>query len=398
MGLRTFQVVSHQLIRQAESLSHEERLNTLQDPRLEKLDRRHLCLLGLIIGQSPQDRRRSKQLNQPTCLNQLLVLVIPRDPQSNPLPSYTWALPQDIPSTPGFTSRKSQAHGGLDLTPRPEISDPHKPETPGSPRGSGMTRRPDGPNVQQPGTATSPPGLETTTTEQSRGSGVTTSQTRGPMIKVDGDMNPEQPGPNGVTPPNRGVLSTRTTTRTIEERLTTLIKEQERQNLTTTLGVATTSPTFATSDGVTHDKRSSTVGNELTNTTPPSPPSFTVPSASQPHPSFTLHTTVSVPVSTAPSRPVTNAPTSTTAPSKPNSIQPDIFIDSELQSTTEDDLKVVVDSFKTTLVPPSEGQVSNKRCSSSDRSMCHELAICEVATGSCRCKDGFIGDGYGNCT
>lgn len=114
----------------------------------------------------------------------------------------------------------------------------------------------------------------------------------------------------------------------------------------------------------------------------------------------TLHTDVaetsSTSTPTAPSHSPADAPSTT---SQPEGIkEPDVLIDAELKSTTEDDLKVVVESFETTSGAPSDAQLPKGRCSSSDRSMCHELAICEVSTGSCRCKDGFAGDGYANCT
>ncbi|KAJ1366550.1 hypothetical protein KIN20_027231 [Parelaphostrongylus tenuis] len=73
--------------------------------------------------------------------------------------------------------------------------------------------------------------------------------------------------------------------------------------------------------------------------------------------------------------------------------------DTGLHSTTEDDLSVIIQSFEnTTDVANDQLYRGSGRCSSSDRSMCHELAICEIVTGSCRCKDGYTGDGYTNCT
>uniref|UniRef100_A0A1I7X8T5 EGF-like domain-containing protein n=1 Tax=Heterorhabditis bacteriophora TaxID=37862 RepID=A0A1I7X8T5_HETBA len=75
----------------------------------------------------------------------------------------------------------------------------------------------------------------------------------------------------------------------------------------------------------------------------------------------------------------------------PNNIEPNAP-----NLTTEDDLTVNVLSEATT--PPNDVGMKNARCSYSDRTMCHDLAICEIATGACRCKDGFEGDGYHNCT
>ncbi|PIO76198.1 RNA polymerase Rpb1 repeat protein [Teladorsagia circumcincta] len=320
-------------------------------------------------------------------------------------------VPDRLPSSPERSSTSSSTSESpsqgtttgskLAPTPRPNDGGIHGPEIPGSPNGANekasTTSKPNVPNAQQPGTSTTPAGPPTTSTEQTEGFLVNRTQTTGPMIKIDGEMNPEQTAPDSVTPPNRKGFSTSSTIRVVDGRVPTPTREQDRQNFTTTLPeiLSTTPPTFSSNGAtVVNEKTSSTFEVGPTNATISSSSS---PTASSP-PSFTLHTTVPVVSSTAPSRPVTDAPTSTTAPSKPDFIEPDILIDSELHSTTEDDLKVVVESFETTSPPPNEGQVTNKRCSSTDRSMCHELAICEVATGSCRCKDGFTGDGYANCT
>ncbi|KJH50299.1 EGF-like domain protein [Dictyocaulus viviparus] len=84
-----------------------------------------------------------------------------------------------------------------------------------------------------------------------------------------------------------------------------------------------------------------------------------------------------------------------TTPVDRNTNEPHPITDDRIRSTTEDDLSVVVQSFATTTSAAGE---RSHRCSSLNRSMCHELAICDIVTGSCRCKDGFVGDGYKNCT
>ncbi|VDK63228.1 unnamed protein product [Cylicostephanus goldi] len=109
---------------------------------------------------------------------------------------------------------------------------------------------------------------------------------------------------------------------------------------------------------------------------------------------------------TAPTTAPSTAPLSTFAP-RSTSNHPPLnpthsvkFPEMGLKTTTEDDLSVVVESFGSTTGIPSDASSLGKhgRCTPSDRSMCHELAICEIATGACRCKDGFSGDGYSNCT
>ncbi|KAK6023089.1 hypothetical protein OSTOST_11187 [Ostertagia ostertagi] len=323
-----------------------------------------------------------------------------------PRPSVPERLPSSAePSSTSSSTSESPSEvtitrGRVASTPRPDNRGTHR-QTPESPNGTNerasTTSRPDVPNSRRPATFTSSTVSQTRTTEPSEGFKVNRTQTTGPMIEIDGEMNPQQPDPDSVTPSNRKGLSTSSPTSVVEERVPPATKEQDRQNFTTTLPeILSTTPATLSSNGATvvNEKTSSTFEVGPTNTTI----SFLTSPTASPPPSFTLHTTVPVVSSTAPSRPVTDAPTSTTAPSKPDFIEPDILIDSELHSTTEDDLKVVVESFETTLPPPNEGQVTNKRCSSTDRSMCHELAICEVATGSCRCKDGFTGDGYSNCT
>ncbi|XGW14233.1 hypothetical protein V3C99_000510 [Haemonchus contortus] len=143
----------------------------------------------------------------------------------------------------------------------------------------------------------------------------------------------------------------------------------------------TSAPSDATSPTV--STRKDTTGDLTSSPTGPNQPTVTVtPREDHTNTSITVATTTA-PTSTKSS----TASTTVSSTSKP-----------ELHSTTEDDLKVVVESFESTSAPTGEVQVTNRRCSSIDRSMCHELAICEVATGSCRCKDGFAGDGYTNCT
>ncbi|VDM67839.1 unnamed protein product [Strongylus vulgaris] len=126
-----------------------------------------------------------------------------------------------------------------------------------------------------------------------------------------------------------------------------------------------------------------------TSTTSHSPPKITLQRIFTPAPSIAP--------STLPSS--TSAPEST--PSMPPLDPTDFpdFPESGLKTTTEDDLSVVIESFESTTEFPNDLAPGKRgRCTSSDRSMCHELAICEIATGACRCKDGFTGDGYTNCT
>ncbi|RCN30734.1 hypothetical protein ANCCAN_23492 [Ancylostoma caninum] len=145
--------------------------------------------------------------------------------------------------------------------------------------------------------------------------------------------------------------------------------------------------------------------DHVTNT--PSP-SFTRTFPS-PSPTNPLHSTEfdrsttapsTAPRSSSQSTSSTNAPPTTLSTSIPEQdINPPNIADSGIRSTTEDDLSVVVESFESTTGSPNDLAPKKRgRCTLSDRSMCHELAICEIATGACRCKDGFTGDGYTNCT
>ncbi|XGW14216.1 hypothetical protein V3C99_000497 [Haemonchus contortus] len=307
-------------------------------------------------------------------------------------------------STTSTPSDVTEPQGRLDLTSRSDTTTAH--ETSRAPTRSSVktgtlptTIGPDVSDVQKPGVVTTPVGQTTRTTKQNENTHVT-EPTIVPMIKVDGEMDPEQPRPGNASSSRAMDLPTKSTTRPGQSS-SPPFREQDRQNTTTTIMdvLSTTPATFTTKDPtVTQKERSSPSKSVTTNTTPPLPN----PSAATSPISFTLHTThpviSSTAPSTAPSRPITDAPTSSIAPPKSYFTEPDIFIDSELHSTTEDDLKVVVESFESTAAPTGDIQVTNRRCSSIDRSMCHELAICEVATGSCRCKDGFAGDGYTNCT
>uniref|UniRef100_A0A0N4WVW6 EGF-like domain-containing protein n=1 Tax=Haemonchus placei TaxID=6290 RepID=A0A0N4WVW6_HAEPC len=325
--------------------------------------------------------------------------MIPEQPHPNVATTRTSTV-KPTTSTPSDVTKPQRKHDSTsDTTTAHETS---RAPTRSSVRTGTLptTIGPDIPDVQQPGVVTTPVGQTTKTTKQNENIHVT-KPTVVPMIKIDGEMDPGQPHPGNVSPTRATNLPTKTTTTRSGQRSPPPIREQDRQNITTTIMdvLSTTPPTFTTKvPAVTQKERSSPPKSVTTNTTPPSP---NPPAASSPQ-SFTLHTTLpvvsSTAPSTAPSRPITDAPTSSIAPPKPDFTESDIFVDSELHSTTEDDLKVVVESFESTAAPTGEVQVTNRRCTSTDRSMCHELAICEVATGSCRCKDGFAGDGYTNCT
>ncbi|KAK6744764.1 hypothetical protein RB195_011467 [Necator americanus] len=143
---------------------------------------------------------------------------------------------------------------------------------------------------------------------------------------------------------------------------------------------------------------------------PPSHTLFSSPSTAFPPSSLptTLHpaefelTTAPPTAHSSPPQPssFTDAPTNTHITSSVDQgINPPDVTENGLKATTEDDLSVVVESFESTTGSPNDlPQQKQGRCSASDRTMCHELAICEIATGACRCKDGFTGDGYNNCT